>query len=443
MRPFNEGMAVVQFYDGLWGYIDKQGNDIFPQFRFKNEPCGFRNGLAFIPDYYSTKSMSGCFINKNGQTVIQDIYGFGGYEFSEGLAFVYYFEFDNEFKYDKWKAGYIDKNGKVVIPLGDGGVASGPSGSAFSDGLAHISLDNGEEFYINHNGDRIIQLKGEDRNGFNFREGLAIVSDYNSKNMTSKYGFIDKNGDEFIPVKYDEVRDFCEGLAAVRLHNKWGYVGYSSKFYDDNNINISDSAKLDVKYIDGYFYINNDLQKNTWVNYQGYQYHINEKGNIDKNQWIEGCFVGEDGKMYISRRTPDGKYVGEDGFVVENVSQDLLDSLQVKEAQSDSWYKTELGLWYYFENDRTTIKKGWFTDTRDNQTYYLDPHTGIMAVGWTNIGGSEYYFNESHANEPNWYEVGDGFYESYGKKIKAYGSMFKNETTPDGKKVDEDGKLIK
>ena len=117
--------------------------------------------------------------------------------------------------------------------------------------------------------------------------------------------------------------------------------------------------------------------------------------------------------------------------------------MQVKEAQSDSWYKTELGLWYYFENDRTTIKKGWFTDTRDNQTYYLDPHTGIMAVGWTNIGGSEYYFNESHANEPNWYEVGDGFYESYGKKIKAYGSMFKNETTPDGKKVDEDGKLIK
>ena len=146
--------------------------------------------------------------------------------------------------------------------------------------------------------------------------------------------------------------------------------------------------------------------------------------------------------MYVSRRTPDGKYVGEDGLVVENVSQDLIDSLQVKEAQSDSWYKTELGLWYYFENDRTTTKKRWFHDTRDDQWYYLDKTTGIMALGWTNIDGALYYFNELPARESNWYEVGNGFYESYGKKIKALGSLFIDEYTPDGHLVDADGKLI-
>lgn len=89
------------------------------------------------------------------------------------------------------------------------------------------------------------------------------------------------------------------------------------------------------------------------------------------------------------------------------------------------------------------LKKGWFTDSRDNQTYYLEPETGIMQVGYVNIDGDTYYFNESTDNEPNWYEVGDGIYESYGKKVKAYGSMFRNEETPDGKRVDADGKLIK
>ena len=114
----------------------------------------------------------------------------------------------------------------------------------------------------------------------------------------------------------------------------------------------------------------------------------------------------------------------------------------IEAAEPDSWYRTQSGLWYYFENDRTTTKKGWFHDTRDDQWYYLDPITGIMAVGWTNIDGSMYYFNESHDNEPNWYEVGGGFYESYNKKVKAYGSMFCNEQTPDGQYVDEKGKLV-
>ena len=86
------------------------------------------------------------------------------------------------------------------------------------------------------------------------------------------------------------------------------------------------------------------------------------------------------------------------------------------------------------KSNRTLYDKLW---------YYLDPTTSIMVVGWVTIDGSKYYFNESHDNEPNWYEVGDGIYESYGKKVKAYGSMYRDEETPDGRKVDADGKLIK
>ena len=35
-----------------------------------------------------------------------------------------------------------------------------------------------------------------------------------------KYGFIDITGKEVIPAKYDETKDFYEGLAAVNLAYK-------------------------------------------------------------------------------------------------------------------------------------------------------------------------------------------------------------------------------
>lgn len=127
---------------------------------------------------------------------------------------------------------------------------------------------------------------------------------------------------------------------------------------------------------------------------------------------------------------------------VTDPDDDLQTSIIEDVPEPDSWYRTKGGLWYYFLDDGKTTKKGWFVDSRDDQTYYLDPTTGIMAVGWTTIDGKQYYFNESHDNEINWYPTGGGFFESYNKKVKAYGSMFKNEYTPDGKFVSADGSLI-
>ena len=190
------------------------------------------------------------------------------------------------------------------------------------------------------------------------------------------------------------------------------------------------------------YYRNNSVAKNEWLQYDNDWYFVGSDGAIVKNQWVQGKYVGSDGKMYAGKQTPDGKYVGMDGNVV-NVSNDLKKSIEKEAANPDSWYKTQSGLWYYFENDRTTFKKGWFLDARDKQYYYLDPVTGIMQVGWKNIDGKDYYFNESHDNVPNWYETGNGFFESYGKKVKAYGSMYASEKTPDGYWVNYNGEYIK
>ena len=51
-----------------------------------------------------------------------------------------------------------------------------------------------------------------------FHEGLAQVRLYD------KYGFIDRTEEEIIPLKYDDAEPFSEGLARVALDGKWGFI---------------------------------------------------------------------------------------------------------------------------------------------------------------------------------------------------------------------------
>ena len=56
-----------------------------------------------------------------------------------------------------------------------------------------------------------------------FSEGLAAVELY------GKWGFIDKRGKEVIPLKYDSAYSFSDGLTAIELNGKWGYLDKNGK----------------------------------------------------------------------------------------------------------------------------------------------------------------------------------------------------------------------
>ena len=53
---------------------------------------------------------------------------------------------------------------------------------------------------------------------YDFSEGFARVK------LNNKWGFVDKTGNEVIPCKYDWADDFEEGLSKVRINDKWGYI---------------------------------------------------------------------------------------------------------------------------------------------------------------------------------------------------------------------------
>ena len=60
-----------------------------------------------------------------------------------------------------------------------------------------------------------------------FREGYASVSIKRANEPRSKFGYISKEGGKAIDFRFDEVKDFSEGLAAVKIGVHWGYIDMS------------------------------------------------------------------------------------------------------------------------------------------------------------------------------------------------------------------------
>lgn len=60
-----------------------------------------------------------------------------------------------------------------------------------------------------------------------FHEGLAWV--YSNADGKDQYGFIDRAGEIAIPIAYDDVNNFSEGLAAVKQKNTWGFIDKTGK----------------------------------------------------------------------------------------------------------------------------------------------------------------------------------------------------------------------
>ena len=152
--------------------------------------------------------------------------------------------------------GFIDKNGKLVIPT------DYKDATCFSEEMAWVVKPKGHPVAINQSGKELFTLKdaeyvtsfregvaayaqinskGDTKWGFcdkqgksvifptyesvgNFSEGLAVVSDTNDK-----YGYIDMKGVLSIPYQFDAASDFKDGMASVRLGDKWGLINKKGK----------------------------------------------------------------------------------------------------------------------------------------------------------------------------------------------------------------------
>jgi hypothetical protein len=185
-EEFHEGLCVVENQsscaiskscdvdesDTRCGYIDKKGTIVISLQFF--DCHAFNNGLALIREEYKDKSgrlwKSTYFIDRKGnkvidETTINNINNTDEYytfeDFSEELAIISIYVSNYESK-----SGYIDKTGKIVIPI------QFDKASNFSEGLASVEIGHKEEA-IDKTGQFVItpQFDGLVR----FHEGLGRI----------------------------------------------------------------------------------------------------------------------------------------------------------------------------------------------------------------------------------------------------------------------------
>ena len=135
---------------------------------------------------------------------------------------------------------------------------------------------------------------------------------------------------------------------------------------------------------------------------RGHSHDRDEKRitNSDRTTWT---FTGSKWRL----RRPNGSYAR--GSIV---SQSFIDGMKVRYQ----WEQVN-GRWYAFD-EQGYLKTGFFYDAGYDGWFYVDENAG-MQTGWFQINGKWYYFKD----------VSDG----------TRGIMLKNQKTPDGYFVDENG----
>ena len=212
---FVDGLAAVCIEWQKCGFINKAGEFVIePRFRVINS---FSEGLALagLEEYLIVG-----FINKSGEMVIEPQFLNSGPRFYEGLAVV---------SYPHGKAGYINHEGAIVIPM------QFEMAQPFSDGLAAVRVDS-KWGYIDKTGKFVIEPRFPGAGPFS--EGLAAVSsvDFNrvtrgeEGEATAASGFIDKQGKMVFSLPFDTATPFVNGISKVRVDIRFGYIDKTGKY---------------------------------------------------------------------------------------------------------------------------------------------------------------------------------------------------------------------
>ncbi|MDR1689046.1 MAG: WG repeat-containing protein [Clostridiales bacterium] len=224
---FSDGLALVYvggsyieasqriMEGGKCGFIDRSGKIVIP-LKY-DRATTFSNGLAV-----AEKDNKQYLIDKRGKKVaaLSKYYDYIG-QFSEGLAIV---EIENRSNRTELGFGFIDNTGKEVVALGNHELV----GRQFSEGLIEVGKYDPKKRhnvygFMNKTGKIVIPMTYAYVSSF--ENGMAIVQQVGS----ISYGVINKSGKVVIPFGYEHLMPFSNKLFCVMKDNKWGVVNLNNE----------------------------------------------------------------------------------------------------------------------------------------------------------------------------------------------------------------------
>jgi hypothetical protein len=138
-------------------------------------------------------------------------------------------------RYDKW--GFIDRTGKIIIPL------QFDSANDFHEGLALVSA-KGKRLFIDEAGRVVITPQFDIVHDFS--EGLAAVNIGEKRipnlgliSSPGKWGYIDSAGKLVLPLQFTHAEDFSEGMAGVRDGERGGFIDHQANFVFDVPLDVT------------------------------------------------------------------------------------------------------------------------------------------------------------------------------------------------------------
>lgn len=215
VQPLDErwsGKASVISYDELlartfhttMGVIDLHGKTIVELGHYK-DIYTFHNGYAVVKsgsDQYG-------YIDRNGKEIVPCMYDWIG-PFSEGFAVM--------MKNRKW--GYVDLTGKEVIaPEYD-------QAEPFKGGCAVVAKGRIQSEYkfglINTQGKKLMRFESSIQ--LDYQNGYYRLCRYDREKREKYYGWVNLQGKEVIPAIYTNGCNIENGVAVVYKNNAWGLV---------------------------------------------------------------------------------------------------------------------------------------------------------------------------------------------------------------------------
>lgn len=308
VTTFSNGVAVVVVYNETtdeytYSYIDKKGN--------------MKGSFADADQHYcglARASYDGSifgFVDASADFKINPLYEAVN-NFSDDLA-LYYDAINKD-----W--GYLNTKGEVVIPAIK--LAMYDALSSFSEGLARVRIEDKYGF-IDKNAKQAIPLIWDYVGSFS--DGLAIYE------IGDKYGFIDKKGDTKIYAMYDDAASFFEnGLAPVEQNGKWGFV------------NKKGDMKIPAMFDDAYPF----CEGMALVEINGKYGFVNTKGDIEIPViYTDASTYFHNGLAMVSNETATSatySYINKKGETIWSLSitsDALANALSVKSVKANKTKK--------------------------------------------------------------------------------------------------------